>query len=237
LRLEDLRIEESPTLVRDHTVDRLRGAIVTGLYPPGKRLVERELCEALGVSRTSVREALRQLQSEHLISVGRRRNINVAAITAAEAADIYDIREMLETEAIRRFTRKGDPAQLKRLARIHRDLHRALSKGDARQLSAMAGDFYETVQLGSGSTVIFEMARQLLARISYLRFLSMQAPGRLEGGMREWDDMMDAITAGDPDRAAEAMRTHVRNSKAAIVQRLLEDERRAADAVHPANAA
>lgn len=222
--LEDLRIVENPILVRDHTVDKLRGAISSGLYPPGARLVERELCEALGVSRTSVREALRQLQSESLIEVGTRRSIRVATITSDDAADIYSIREMLEPEAIRRFTRLADAKQLKQLTHIHKDLRKALNKRDARQLAAMAGEFYEIIQAGSGSKVIYEVARQLLARISYLRYLSMQEPGRLEGGMREWDDMVEAIVARDPDRAAAAMSEHLRKSKAAIVHRLAVEE-------------
>jgi DNA-binding GntR family transcriptional regulator len=236
LELEDLKIVDSPTLVRDHTVDKLRAAISTGLYPPGTRLVERELCEVLGVSRTSVREALRQLQSENLISVGQRRSIKVAVITAADAADIYAIREMLETEAVRRFTEHATAKQIKHLTRVHRDLQRALTKRNARQLSTMAGEFYETIQVGSGSKVIFEIARQLLARVNYLRYLSMSEPGRLEGGIREWDDMLDAILARDPDRAAEAMREHLRKSKAAIVHRLILEEQQAAEAsaVHAA---
>jgi DNA-binding GntR family transcriptional regulator len=227
LDIEDLKIVDSPTLVRDHTVDKLRSAIGAGLYPPGTRLVERELCEALGVSRTSVREALRQLQSENLIEVGKRRNIKVAVITAADAADIYAIREMLETEAIRRFAVHADAKQVKRLQRVYKDLHKARAKGNARQLSAMAGEFYETIQAGAGSKVFYEMARQLLARVSYLRYLSMLEPGRLEGGFREWDDMMEAIVAHDPDRAAAAMSEHLRKSRAAIVHRLIEDEQAA----------
>ncbi len=68
--IEDLRVDANPTLVREHALSKLRSAIGSGLYPPGKRLVERELCEVLGVSRTSVREALRQLQAEGLIEAG-----------------------------------------------------------------------------------------------------------------------------------------------------------------------
>jgi DNA-binding GntR family transcriptional regulator len=237
LDIEDLKIVDSPILVRDHTVDKLRSAIGAGLYPPGTRLVERELCEALGVSRTSVREALRQLQSENLIEVGKRRNIKVAVITAEDAADIYTVRELLETEAIRRFTVNADAKQLKQLQRIYKDLHKARSKGNARQLSAMAGEFYETIQAGGGSKVFYEMARQLLARVSYLRYLSMLEPGRLEGGFREWDDMMEAIVAKDPDRAAAAMSEHLRKSKAAIVHRLVEGEQEGAEAPPPLKAA
>ncbi|MFV3077355.1 GntR family transcriptional regulator [Niveispirillum fermenti] len=216
----DLKIIDNPMLVRDHALDRLRTAISTGLYPPGTRLVERELCEALGISRTSVREALRQLQSESLIEVGKRRNIAVAIVTAQDAHDIYTVREMLETDAVRRLVDRNDPETVKRLTRIHKDLQKALNKGNVQQLAAMAGTFYETILQGCGSKVIHDVARPLLARVNYLRLRSMGEPGRLEQGIQEWDRLMEAIQAGNADAAVAAMRDHLINSRKAIVAKL-----------------
>jgi DNA-binding GntR family transcriptional regulator len=224
MQYEDLRIIDTPSLVRDHTLDKLRNAIIAGYYPPGTRLVERELCEALGVSRTSVREALRQLQSENLVEVGKRRNINVAVITAKDAEDIYLIREMLETTAIRRFVATADDKAIKTLVRIHKTIAKTIKKGPPRELAAMAGEFYETILKNSGSRVIHEVAGPLLARVSYLRARSMSEPGRLSDGLKEWDAMMDAILKGDADLAAAAMATHLQNARAAIVRRLAADE-------------
>lgn len=227
MEYEDLRIVETPSLVRDYTVEKLRNAISTGLYPPGARLVERELCEALGVSRTSVREALRQLQSENLVEVSKRRNISVAVITSEDAEDIYLIREMLETMAIRRFVQHGDEKAIKELVKIHKTIAKTAAKGAPRQLAAIAGEFYNTILEGAQSRVISEVARPLLARVNYLRALSMSEPGRLDGGLREWDAMVDAVVAGDAEKAALAMAQHLRNSRAAIVARLEADENQA----------
>jgi DNA-binding GntR family transcriptional regulator len=224
VQIHDLKIVDGPTLVRDHTLEKLRGAIMTGLYPPGMRLIERELCEALGVSRTSVREALRQLQSESLVEISRRRSVHVAVITAKDANDIYLLRERLETLAIRRFVEGGNDKPIKSLQRVHRDMRRALDKQDLRQLAVMAGEFYEIIIAGADSRVIFEMARQLLARVTYLRFRSMSEPGRLEAGMVEWDAIMDAISARDPDAAERAMAIHLRNAREAVVGRLLREQ-------------
>lgn len=227
MEYEDLRIVENPSLVRDYTLEKLRAAISTGLYPPGARLVERELCEALGVSRTSVREALRQLQSENLVEVGKRRSINVAVITSKDADDIYMIREMLETEAIRRFVQVGDEKAIKELVRIHKQITKALTKDNVRQLAGMASEFYETILQGSKSKVIYEVARPLLARVNYLRIRSMAEPGRLDGGLREWDAMIKAVTDGDAEAAAAAMSNHLRNARTAIVARLAAEEEQA----------
>ena len=227
MEYEDLRIIETPSLVRDYTLEKLRNAISTGLYPPGTRLVERELCEALGVSRTSVREALRQLQSENLVEVSKRRNISVAVITAKDAEDIYLIREMLETMAIRRFVELADEAEVKQLIKIQKTITKTATKGAPRQLAAMVGDFYNTILEGARSRVISEVARPLLARVNYLRAMSMSEPGRIEGGLVEWDAMVDAVIARDADKAAQAMADHLRNARAAIVARLEADENQA----------
>ena len=231
MEYQDLRIVENPTLVREHALDKLRNAISRGLYPPGMRLVERELCEALGVSRTSVREALRQLQAENLIEVGKRRNITVAIVSSKDAEDIYLMREMLETTAVRRFVASADENAIKKLVRIHKDLRKVLNKGDVRELAIMAGEFYETILNGSGSKVIADTARQLLTRVNYLRMRVMAEPHRLEDGMHEWDQLIEAIVDRNPEAAAKAMGNHLANARKAIVAKLKQEEHEAAAAV------
>ncbi|WP_018016335.1 GntR family transcriptional regulator [Teredinibacter turnerae] len=220
MKYQDLKITANPALVRDHALDKLRNAISSGLYPPGKRLIERELCEALGVSRTSVREALRQLQSENLIEIGQRRTLRVAVISAEDASDVYLVRMKVETEAVKRFVELGDKTALKALVRVHKEIHKQLHKGDLLELSLAASEFYETILANCGSKVIYDIARQLLVRVQYLRYRSMSMPGRLDAGMDEWDRLMDAITAGDADGAAKAMTQHLVNARAAAVATL-----------------
>ena len=235
MEYHDLRIVDNLTLVREHALDKLRNAISRGLYPPGHRLVERELCEALGVSRTSVREALRQLQAENLIEVGKRRNITVSVISAKDAEDIYLLREMLETLAVRRFVANADEHAIKKLQRIHQDLRKIIHKGDVRELAIMAGEFYETILNGAGK-VIADMARQLLTRVTYLRMRSMAEPGRLEDGIHEWDRLMAAIEAGDADAAAQAMGEHLGNARRAVVAKLQDEEEQVAAPAEAAGA-
>lgn len=228
MEYEDLRIVENPMLVREHALDKLRSAISRGLYPPGMRLVERELCEALGVSRTSVREALRQLQAENLIEVGKRRNITVAIVSSKDAEDIYLLRDMLETLAVRRFVERGDENAVKKLVRIHKDLRKVIHNGDVRELAVVAGEFYETILNGSGSKVIADTARQLRTRVNYLRLRSMAEPHRLEDGVQEWDRLVEAIVAGNANAAAKAMSEHLANARRAVVAKMQQEEERAA---------
>lgn len=224
MNIEDLRIVANPTLVRDHALDNLRAAIATGLYLPGTRLVERELCEALGVSRTSVREAMRQLQSEGLIEMGARRSIIVAVLSAEDAHDIYTLREMVETTAIRRLVERNDAKAVKRLQAAYKAIAKYAGKGDLPALSEMAGTFYEEILDGSGSKIVRDTGRQLLKRVSYLRLASMAEPRRIENGLLEWGAIVDAVSAGDAAAAAEALGRHIRNSRDAVVARLQAQE-------------
>jgi DNA-binding GntR family transcriptional regulator len=220
LNIEDLRVVANPMLVREHALDKLRGAIATGLYRPGMRLVERELCEALGVSRTSVREALRQLQSEGLIEAGPRRAIIVSVLSADDAYDIYALREMVETRAIRLFVERNDAKAIKRLQTIYKAIEKHATKGDLPALAEMSGAFYEEILEGSGSKVVSETGRQLLKRVSYLRLASMSVPQRVEDGLKEWSAIVDAATAGNADKAAEALGRHIRTARDTIVAKI-----------------
>ncbi|WP_374636915.1 GntR family transcriptional regulator, partial [Paracoccus sp. (in: a-proteobacteria)] len=91
------RIEQQPTTLRDVVLDRLRDAIIGGIFKPGDRLVERVLCEQLGVSRTVVRETLRYLDAEGLVEHIPNKGPIVARMTWDDARQIYDIRRKLET--------------------------------------------------------------------------------------------------------------------------------------------
>ncbi len=216
--IEDLRIDANPTLVREHALKKLRAAIATGFFAPGKRLVERELCEVLGVSRTSVREALRQLQAEGLIEAGPRRNIMVARVSRDDARDIYDLRALIETEAVRRLVEIGDPVVAKNLQAMVKTIGKIARKGDIPALAEQAEALYLAILEGSQSRIIVETGTQLLKRVSYLRLASMSAPQRLEDGMAEWNAIADAIVAGDSAGAVTALRTHIITSRDTIIR-------------------
>src|SRR6201990_3769754 len=114
-----LRITDAPALLRDQALERLRAAIISGHLPPGTRLIERELCEQMGVSRTSIREVLRGLEPEHLITVEPRRGPIVARLTREQIAEIYDVRTMLESAVIRIFTQKASDEEMTQLRALY----------------------------------------------------------------------------------------------------------------------
>src|SRR3979411_159698 len=114
-----LRLTEHPPLRRDQAFERLRDAIITGHFAPGARLIERELCEAMGVSRTSIREVLRRLEAEQLIESDPRRGPMGARLSRKQVEEIYDVRALLEAAVVRRLALEASIEDISELRRIY----------------------------------------------------------------------------------------------------------------------
>jgi len=127
-----LRLTEHPPLRRDQAFERLRDAIITGHFAPGARLIERELCEAMGVSRTSIREVLRRLEAEQLIEVEPRRGPIVARLSRKQVEEIYEVRALLEAAIVRRFAIEASSENIAELRRIYEKLSVVRDQGDCR---------------------------------------------------------------------------------------------------------
>ena len=125
----DLRI--TPVTIQAQTAGKLRDAILDGLFKPGEKLLEAELCRQMGVSRTSVREALRQLEAERLVTIIPNRGPSVTQLTWNEAEAIYDARELLEGESAARFAERATAAEVARAKAALADFDRAVTMNDA----------------------------------------------------------------------------------------------------------
>ena len=218
--LADLRIVQPRELLREQVLTKLREAIINGLYRPGDRLIERELCETLGVSRTSVREVLRLLESEQLIKVEHRRGPVVASISGEEAEGIYETRAIIETAVVRLFIERADPAAFAEITHQSNAFMQAVKdRNQPRLLSSMSA-FYECLFEGAGNPVLHSVMQKLLARISFLRNMSLSESGRLEHSAAEIKELADALIARDPQRAEKAALSHIEAAKHAAVRQL-----------------
>ena len=215
-----LRLTEHPPLRRDQAFERLRDAIITGHFAPGARLIERELCEAMGVSRTSIREVLRRLEAEQLIEVEPRRGPIVARLSRKQVAEIYDVRALLEAAVVRRFAVEASNEDIAELRRIYDELSVARRNQDVAAIVNTTRKFSEHMMRIVNHELIGDIHQKLIARISVSRVLAISVPGRLEQSARELAVVMDAIERRDAERAAESLTIYVRNAGAAALQRL-----------------
>ena len=196
----------------------LRDAIVAGRFAAGERLVERRLCDALQVSRGSLREALRSLRAEGLVDLVPHRGPVVARITTEQARDIYAVRGALEGLAARTLAERPDPAAIERMTvslEKMRDIQRGV--GDPSTLIPVKTEFYRALFDGAGNAMLGQMMDNLLARISVLRRTSFSRPDRLSESIIEIARIVDAIRSGEPDLAERASRLHVQRACSAAL--------------------
>jgi GntR family transcriptional regulator, trigonelline degradation regulator len=209
-----------PPMLRAQVAERLREAIHTGRFRPGERLVERQLCEMLEVSRTSLREAFRELESEGLLATLPNRGPIVAVITAEQARATYQVRAMLEGLACRLFTRQASPAQMVALAEAVAALEDAHCRGDAAALVVAKAAFYRVLLEGAANPLASSMLKLIHIRVSQLRRMSLADPAREPHMVREYRDLLEALQARDEEAAWQACLRHVENAEAAALAAL-----------------
>ena len=219
-----LEVHRHAAPLRQQVVEALRLAIIDGRLAPGARLIERELTEMLRVSRTVIREALRQLESEGLIAIVPNKGPVVRALTLAEAKDLYQIRAVLEGLAARLFTENADEGQLKRLAAALEVVVQAYADGDAQQVLETKNRFYDVLFEGAGSETLSSMLTALHARIWRWRALGLSHPGRSvqrsKESVRNLRAMLSAIRKRNADEAERLTREEAHRAAAEVIRLL-----------------
>lgn len=215
-----LRIDRSAKTLRELAVERLRDAILDGQFRPGERLVERVLCERLGVSRTVVREALRHLETEGLVDVVPQQGPAVARLDGEQAAQIYEIRAMLEALAARAAAERATRADVARLRAANEEIQTAFSGGHGRDILRATSDWYELMFRIADKPMAWQVVQGLNARISQLRAVTVSQPGRAADAGAEMERIIAAIAAGDGDAAAQASFDHLNRVKALAAEAL-----------------
>lgn len=221
----DLAVTRLAAPLRQQAAERLREAVISGRLAPGQRLIERELIGMLQVSRTVVREALRQLESEGLVAIVPNRGPVVRELSAGEARDLYTIRGALEGLAARLFVEHAAAADVKRLAAALDVVEAAYRSGDADTILATKNRFYEVLFAGAGSEALSSLLNTVLARIWRWRALGISHPGRSprrsQESVKDLKAILAAIRRGDADAAEKLTREEAQRA-AAEVMRLIE---------------
>jgi GntR family transcriptional regulator, trigonelline degradation regulator len=211
------QVERVAAPLREQVSDLLRKEIVEMRLRPGQRLVERELIERIGVSRTTIREAIRHLAAEGLVTTIPQKGAIVASPSWKEAAEVYEVRALLEGAAAREFAERASENQLKALHRALRLVERRAE--DPRGLLHAKGHFYEVFFDGSGNATIRQIIEGLQSRVAVLRAASLQVEGRAAQSVVEIRAIVEAIERRDPAAASDAAAFHVRQAaRAAFTQ-------------------
>lgn len=217
--LAALRIESPPATLREIALNRMRRAIISGLFEPSERLVERTLCEQLGVSRSIIREVIRHLEAEGLIEMFPNHGPIVTRLNWNDARQIYEIRSTLESKAVEDCARLADDAVKARLAVALEELDRASKAKSPLAIIDATTDFYKIIFDTGSNSIAWEITSRLNSRISRLRVMTLSSTGRMVSGPIQIRAIFEAIKKNDPAVAAAACRAHV--AKAAEIARQL----------------
>ena len=214
-----MKISSIAAPVRQQVAASFRTAILNGRFQPGVRLMEKELCELTGASRTSVREALRQLETEGLVEVVPNKGPIVASISPEQARSIYEVRGALESLSGALFAKYASDEQMARLEVAVEQVANAYDRGDIGEILTTKDAFYAILLEGANNEIAASFLSMLQARISLLRRVSLSQPARLTASIEEIRAIMTALKKRDPDAAAAACRRHVENAADAALWR------------------
>ncbi len=223
------RVHRTAAPLRHSVTESIRNAIAAGVFKAGARLPERDLCAMTGVSRTLVREALRQLESEGLINVVAHRGPVVSRVTPAQAEGIYQVRIELEGLASQLFAERASAAQRLALQAAFEDVKKSYRSDDAIVRLNAKNRFYECLIEGSGNEALGITLRMLNSRVTLLRATSLQAPGRMSASLAELQELMNVLLAGDGKAARDAATRHVQQAAVAAIELLRAEQGRAVE--------
>lgn len=199
--------------LRDQVSALLRRAIVERELTPGQRLVERELVDRLQVSRATIRESLRELEAEGLVTVIPQRGAVVASVSRQEAEDIDEARAAIGSLLTRRFVERASDEQVAALAAALAELRvRAEAGQPVHDVLAVEDRFYAVLTDGASSPVLTAMLASLQARVSLQRPASLAHQGRPAQMLAELASLVAAVTARDAAEAGRLCADHVRNA-------------------------
>lgn len=217
-------IRKSAAPLRQQVLDELRHSIIAGRLNPGERLIERELISMMGVSRTVIREALRQLETEGLVAIIPNKGPIVRTLTLEEARDLYSIRAVLEGLAARLFVENAGDSEVQQLESALLAVGDAYDGGDPAHILDCKNSFYDVLFHGARSATLSSMLNMLHVRICRWRALGLshpkRSPQRSQESMTGLRVMMRAIRQRDAGLAERAIRDEVMRA-ASEVTRLL----------------
>ncbi|NLY18163.1 MAG: GntR family transcriptional regulator [Clostridiaceae bacterium] len=190
----------------------LESNIINGVYKPGDCLSESKLSEELGVSRTPIREAFRQLEHEGLVVYKPNRGVVVRGFSEEDIQDIYKIRLMLEGMTARRATENITPEQLEELKETIELEEFYTNKNDVKQLARLDSHFHEIIYIASGSRFLIKTLRKFHHYLGKIRSISLSDPERAKKTLIEHKGIFESIQSKDREMAEILMEQHIRNA-------------------------
>jgi DNA-binding GntR family transcriptional regulator len=205
--------------MQGRVITEMRRRIISGELEPGVSLSEIGLAESFGVSRTPVREALKQLETEGLVEIRPRVGTFVATVSRRQSIELFQMKELLEGAAARLLAERGRVPELDELEENLFQADRAVAADDRAGYVQLVQEFHDLLVVGANNAKLEGLYRTLMNQLAYARVVStsLEQPGRVLQSDREHHRVLEHILAKDGDTAEQVMREHVRASRRALM--------------------
>lgn len=219
---------QETTSIQGRVIAAMRSRIISGEVVSGAALSELALADEFGVSRTPVREALKQLQTEGLVEIRPRVGTFVTAPSRREITELFEIKELLEGAAARLLAQRGRVRETDALIVNLEQADEAVRKEDRLRYAELVHEFHDLLIEGADNSKLQAHYRTLMNQLAYARLVqtSLAKPGRPLESDREHHQVLNLILEKDGESAERVMREHVRASRRALLEGLPVTEQR-----------
>ncbi len=203
--------------LREIVFESLRDAILNQTLEPGERLMEIQLAEEMGVSRTPVREAIRKLELEGLVVMVPRKGVYVAGISIRDIHEVFEVRASLEGLAARLAAQRITPDELDLMERSLFIEAGEIDKDDLGNIVKTDTDFHELLYKAARNLRLYQMVNNLQEQLLRFRSTSLARPGRSKDALDEHRKILEALALGDSKLAEKLAIEHIENAETVMM--------------------
>ncbi len=205
--------------LREKIVETVRSAIVNGQIPAGTRVAEPELADRFGISRTPIREAFRQLESEGFITVIPRKGAVVASLSAKDISDFYDLKTVLEGYAARCAARTLTEKDIAKMESVNRQMETAATKNDLRRVLHLHNEFHDIFLKSCGNEKLHAIVQNLVRQFQRFRLI-LTIRGRMDGSIKQHWEIIEAFQKRDARLAESLVMKNAQYGKKVLLREL-----------------
>lgn len=221
----DLKVNMNEYLpLRDVVFNTLRQAILKGELTPGERLMEIQLAERLGVSRTPIREAIRKLELEGLVLMIPRKGAEVAKISEKSLRDVLEVRRSLEELAIELACQRMNEDELMQLEEAQKDFRKAVESKDVMKIAETDEHYHDVIYFGTGNSRLVQILNNLREQMYRYRLEYIKDEDKRQVLLVEHDNILKAVRSRHVAEAKAAIREHIDNQEITVSKNIKEKE-------------
>lgn len=211
--------------LRELVFEALREAIINGKLRPGERMMEIQLAEEMGVSRTPIREAIRKLELEGLVLMIPRKGAYVSGLSIREIADVFEIRRALEGLAAELAAERITDEELEELERFLVKIAEDIEDADLDKVVATDTGFHTLLYQASRNQRLSQIINNLREQIQRFRTTSLSYPGRMKDALEEHRKIVEAISSRDGEAARKIAQEHIENAENSMMNMIQQNQK------------